>query len=152
MQGIFEIFSTFAATMTIVDTKDLQLWPWLRWYSWIFLWGLDHVKNNWDAVFVGLSNYSNISISCKCFDWSESLRADLALLKERQGALRLILLQKLTHSSLYTIRGHLSFSSCPFAASWSPDLFRKQIGSHYDTKSCPLANILYETCSGFRRL
>ena len=152
MQGIFEIFSTFRATMTIVDTKDLQLWPLLSWYSWIFLWRLDHVKNDWDAVFIGLANYTNISISCKCFDWSKCLSANLTLLKERQGALWLILLQKLSYSSLYTIWGHLSFSSCPFAASWSLDLFRQQIGSHYDTESCPLANILYETCSGFRGL
>ena len=92
MQGIFEVFCTFTTTMAIEDTKDLQFRPWILWYPWIFLRRLYYVKNDWDAVFVGFANYSNVSVSCKCFDCSKSLCADLTLLKERQGALRLILL------------------------------------------------------------
>ena len=46
MQVILEVLGTLTATMTVVDTKDLQFRPLIGRYPWNFLGRLDHVEDD----------------------------------------------------------------------------------------------------------
>ena len=82
MQVVFEIFSAFASSMSIVDTKDLQLWPLVSGYPWIFCLRLNDVQDNRDPIFVCLAHSADICIRCKGLDRAESFGANLACLEE----------------------------------------------------------------------
>ena len=68
MQVILEVLGTLTATMTVVDTKDLQFRPLIGRYPWNFLGRLDHVEDDRDTVFVGLSDDSDVCVSSESFD------------------------------------------------------------------------------------
>jgi len=112
MQVVLEILSTFAATMTVIDAKYLQLRPFLCWDSGCFLSWLYHIEDNWYAIFVGFPDYSNICIGSESFDSAESLRANLTRLEKWQSSLRLVLLKQLSNCSFDISWGHLSFCAC----------------------------------------
>ena len=82
MQVIFQVFCTFAATMTIIDSKNLQFRPLLCRDLWCLLWRLNHVKDDWYSILVGLANDTDICIGCESFHSSEGLRTYLTRLEE----------------------------------------------------------------------
>ena len=65
---IFEIFSTLAATVTIVDTKNLKFWPLIVGHSWGLDRGLNHVEDDRDPVLICLPDSTNVCICCESFD------------------------------------------------------------------------------------
>ena len=82
MQVVFEIFGAFASSMSIVNAKDLQLWPLISRYPWILCLGLNNVQDNRDPIFVRLAHRADVCIRCKGLDRAEGFGADLARLEE----------------------------------------------------------------------
>ena len=60
MEVIFEIFCTFAASMTIINPKDLYIWPVLHY--WQFIHWMYYVKNYCYPILIVLANKSNVGI------------------------------------------------------------------------------------------
>ena len=122
MQVILKVLSALAATMTIIDAKDLQFRPLIGWNAWRLLRWLDDVQDDRDSILVGLAHDTDVRIGCKCLHRSECFRTDFTCLEEWQCALWLIFLQELRHSSFDALRGHLSLSAeflpCSFGLLW----------------------------------
>ena len=66
MQVILEVLSALAATMTIIDAKDLQFRPLIGWNAWRLLRWLDDVQDDRDSILVGLAHDTDVRIGCKC--------------------------------------------------------------------------------------
>jgi hypothetical protein len=60
MQVVFQILSTFAATMAVVYAENLNVRPVLD--DWDFGNRVDHVKNDGDSVFVVLTDKADIGV------------------------------------------------------------------------------------------
>ena len=103
MKRILEVFRTAAATMTIVDAKNLKFRPKFSWNARLLLWRLDYVENDRNSILIGLSYDTNIRIRCKRSYHTEGLGTYLTCLEERKRAVGLILLQKLGNMRLNTL-------------------------------------------------
>ena len=103
MERILEVFRTAAATVTIVDAKNLKFGPEFSWNARFLLWRLDYIKNDRNSILIGLSYDTNIRIRSKRPYHTEGLGTYLACLEERKRTVGLILLQKLGNVRLYTL-------------------------------------------------
>ena len=72
MKVIFEVFSTFASTVAIIDSEDLKLWPSFSGYTGHFLRWLDHVQDDRNTILVGLAYDADICIGSKSLNRPES--------------------------------------------------------------------------------
>ena len=82
MQVVFEILGAPAASMAVIDAKDLQFRPPVSGDTRSLLCWLDHVENDRDSILVGLAHDANICVSCEGPHHAKGLRADLARLEE----------------------------------------------------------------------
>ena len=103
MQVVFEVLGAPAASMAVIDAKDLQLRPLVSGYPRSLLGRLDHVKYDRDSILVGLAHDADICVCCEGPHHAKGLRADLARLEERQRRLWLVLLEQLGYLLLDTL-------------------------------------------------
>ena len=82
MEMITQEITTITSSMSIVNAKDLQLWPLISRYPWILCLGLNNVQDNRDPIFVRLAHRADVCIRCKGLDRAEGFGADLARLEE----------------------------------------------------------------------
>ena len=83
MQVVFEVLGASAASMTVIDAKDLQFRPPVGGDTRSLLCWLDHVQNDRDSILVGLAHDTDICVRREGPHHAERLRADLARLEER---------------------------------------------------------------------
>lgn len=145
VQVIFEILCALTASMAVVHTKDLQFGPFVSWDTRCLLSRLYNVENDRDPVLVCLSYDSDIGVCSEGLDHAKRLRRDLASLEERQRALRLVLLEELSHLLLDALRSHLSLSACSRYITFG--LLGEHSGSHHNCECRPLPHVFHETCS-----
>ena len=146
---VFEILSAFASSMAVINTENLQFWPFVRGNFWCFCCRLYYIKNNWYSIFVGFPYNTYICVRCKCFDRTKCLWTNFTSLEEWQGGLRLIFLQELCYSISHLLRCSLCFSPWSlwvlnFRSFWNHHCL------HCESKGHSLPIVLHETIGGFR--
>ena len=83
MQVVFEVLGAPAASVTVIDAKDLQFRPPVCGDARSLLCWLDHVENDRDSIFVSLAHDTDVCVRCEGPHHTKCLRADLARLEER---------------------------------------------------------------------
>jgi hypothetical protein len=66
MKVIFEIFSTFATSMTVIDPEDLNVWPIS--YHWQLIYWMNNVEDDRYSIFIILPDKSYISVCGETFN------------------------------------------------------------------------------------
>lgn len=145
MQMVFQVLGALAATVAIVDAKDLQFWPLVTGHPRFFRGGLDHIKNDRNSVFVGLTDYTYVCVCREGLDGAKCFSTNLARLEEGERALRLVLLQQFRHGRFDTLRSQLCLSTRPFALPFW--LLRQSKSFHDDAESGSLPDVLHEARS-----
>jgi hypothetical protein len=79
MKMVFEVFSAFASTVAVKDTKDLYVRPVL--HLRMLVGRMDNVQYDSNPVLVVLSDQAHISVGREGFDCSESFIGYLAILE-----------------------------------------------------------------------
>lgn len=142
VQIVFQVLCAPATSMSIINTKDLKLRPFICRDAWCLLCRLNHVQDDRDSVFIGLAYYTNVGIRSKCSDHTERLGADLTRLEEWQSCRGLILLQKLRNRRFDMFRGQLRLSALPWSATLG--LLGLRHCLHNDSESSSLPHVLHE--------
>ena len=68
MKVVFEVFSTFASTMPVIDTEYLELWPFISGYTRHFLCWLDDIQYDRYAILICLADDTNVCIGGESLD------------------------------------------------------------------------------------
>jgi hypothetical protein len=76
---VFQVLSTFASSMAIIDPEDLNVGP-VRHY-WNLVHRMYHIKNDCYSIFIVLTDQSNIRIGRKRFYSSECFMGYFTVLK-----------------------------------------------------------------------
>lgn len=77
MKVLFQVLCALVATMAIVHSENLYLWPVRLLDLWLLAERLDHIQNNGNSVLICLSDKAHMGVGCERLDYTEFLVGSL---------------------------------------------------------------------------